>query len=112
METLEKYFGQFRKNIVGINSTYQSPYGMNDQRKLRPKSIKETFQKNQDGSASPFTPTMTDSELLYIMDAIEQIVNHAKEWGKDYTYSPRTNEFYHTHLPDQREKILNDWFKL
>ncbi len=55
---------------------------------------------------------MTDSELLYIMDAIEQIVNHAKEWGKDYTYSPRTNEFYHTHLPDQREKILNDWFKL
>jgi selenocysteine lyase/cysteine desulfurase len=57
-------------------------------------------------------PTMTDSELLYIMDAIEQIVNHVEEWGKDYTYSPRTNEFYHNTFPDQREKILEDWFKL
>jgi selenocysteine lyase/cysteine desulfurase len=57
-------------------------------------------------------PTMTDSELFYIMDAIEQIVNHAKEWEKDYTYSPRTNEFYHNHFPDQRENILNHWFKL
>ncbi len=24
---LEDYFSQFRKNIVGINQTYQSPYG-------------------------------------------------------------------------------------
>jgi len=57
-------------------------------------------------------PTLTDSELFYIMDAIEQIVNHAKEWEKDYTYSPGTNEFYHNHFTDQREKILDDWFQL
>lgn len=57
-------------------------------------------------------PTMTDSELFYIMDAIQQIVTHVEKWGKDYTYSPRTNEFYHNTYPDQREKILKDWFKL
>ncbi|MEN8222726.1 MAG: aminotransferase class V-fold PLP-dependent enzyme [Acidobacteriota bacterium] len=27
MSTLEKYFDKFRKNIVGINSTFNSPYG-------------------------------------------------------------------------------------
>jgi selenocysteine lyase/cysteine desulfurase len=28
METLEKYFDKFRKNIVGINATFESPYGI------------------------------------------------------------------------------------
>lgn len=27
MSTMEKYFDKFRKNIVGINSTFESPYG-------------------------------------------------------------------------------------
>jgi len=27
MESLESYFGKFRQNIVGIDSTYKSPYG-------------------------------------------------------------------------------------
>ncbi len=27
MENLEQYFGQFRKNIVGVNQTFKSPYG-------------------------------------------------------------------------------------
>jgi len=28
METLEKYFEKFRKNIIGIDSTFESPYGL------------------------------------------------------------------------------------
>ena len=27
MESLEKYFEQFRKNIIGIDKTFESPYG-------------------------------------------------------------------------------------
>ena len=27
MSTMEKYFSRFRKNIVGIDSTFNSPYG-------------------------------------------------------------------------------------
>ncbi len=27
METLEKYFEKFRKNVIGINATFESPYG-------------------------------------------------------------------------------------
>lgn len=57
-------------------------------------------------------PTTTDAELIFIMDAIEQIVHNAKEWKKDYTYSPNTNEFYHNNFPDKRETILENWFKL
>ncbi len=28
METLEKYFGKFRKNIIGIDAAFKSPYGI------------------------------------------------------------------------------------
>ncbi len=28
METLEKYFEQFRENIIGIDDQYESPYGI------------------------------------------------------------------------------------
>lgn len=57
-------------------------------------------------------PTMTDGELVYIMDAIEQIVHHAQEWANDYIYSPTRNEFSHKTFPDRREQILEEWFKL
>lgn len=57
-------------------------------------------------------PTTSDAELSSIMDGIEQIVHNAKEWEKDYTYSRNSNEFYHTNFPDNREQILEAWFKL
>ncbi len=57
-------------------------------------------------------PTITDAELSYIIDAIEQIVHNVEKWKTDYTYSPNTNEFYHNKFPDKREKILENWFKL
>jgi selenocysteine lyase/cysteine desulfurase len=57
-------------------------------------------------------PTMTDRELFYMMDAIEQIVHNAEAWGQDYHYLPATNEFYHKTFADKREQILKEWFKL
>jgi len=54
-------------------------------------------------------PTMTDKELLYICDAINQIVVNIKEWKKDYTYDRHTNEFYHYSFKEKTTTI-SDWF--
>ena len=40
-------------------------------------------------------PTMTNEELIYICEAIEQTVEYAEEWKKDYSYDRHTNEFNH-----------------
>tara|TARA_R110002073_G_scaffold7353_2_gene41829 strand:- start:321 stop:1097 length:777 start_codon:yes stop_codon:yes gene_type:complete len=40
-------------------------------------------------------PTMTNKELRYILEAIQQLIKHRVAWSKDYTYSEITNEFYH-----------------
>jgi len=56
-------------------------------------------------------PTMTDDELIFIIDAIRQVVEKADEWGKDYSYNSLTNEFYHLEFPDNNVKYSN-WFKL
>ncbi len=41
-------------------------------------------------------PTMTDDELLFIIDAIRQTVENVELWGKDYSYDRHTNEFINT----------------
>lgn len=56
-------------------------------------------------------PTMTDEEILFTMDAIELIINNIEEWEKDYTYSNKTNEFYHN-TTESNLNIPDDWFTL
>ena len=53
-------------------------------------------------------PTMTNSELEYILDGIEQTAMHAEDWKKDYLYDNHTNEFTHKAF---RQKKTN-WFSL
>jgi len=54
-------------------------------------------------------PTMTDNEMVYIADALKQIGAHYKEWGRDYLYNKRTNEFSH---PADRiaDSKVEGWF--
>lgn len=40
-------------------------------------------------------PTMTNSELLFIINAIKQIVKNVEDWEKDYDYDRNRNEFFH-----------------
>jgi selenocysteine lyase/cysteine desulfurase len=56
-------------------------------------------------------PTMTNNELLFILDAVKQTVENAAEWKKDYIYDLTTNEFHHIGLIDNRNKYSN-WFNL
>ena len=47
-------------------------------------------------------PTMTDQELDYILDAIEEISRDIKRLEKDYEYSGDFNEFYHRSFPAKK----------
>jgi selenocysteine lyase/cysteine desulfurase len=57
-------------------------------------------------------PTMTNEELLYILDAIRLTVENAEEWKKDYCYDRHTNEFQHNTHPEKQSAGINKWFKL
>ena len=57
-------------------------------------------------------PTMTDDELVYILDAIKQVRNNHKKWCDDYIYNRHTNEFRHKNEPEDKSVFVEDWFKL
>jgi len=57
-------------------------------------------------------PTMTNDELLFILDAIKETVEKAGIWKKDYCYDSHTNEFLHCKFTEKNSKGFSDWFKL
>ena len=57
-------------------------------------------------------PTMTNNELHFIIDAIEQIVKNITEWEKDYIYKQRVNEFYHKDMLNNKEAKIGSWFDI
>ncbi len=57
-------------------------------------------------------PTMTDNELMFITDAIRQVVNNSGEWGKDYCYDRHTNEYNHIRFHDPKCEAIHKWFNL
>lgn len=57
-------------------------------------------------------PTIQDSELGEICDAIEAVALHHEEWADDYVYDEGSNEFY---LKNSSQKITGmraSWFEL
>lgn len=57
-------------------------------------------------------PTMTEDELMYIIDSIKQISENASAWGKDYNYDKKTNEFCHKDHWEQKGEDFRPWFNL
>lgn len=57
-------------------------------------------------------PTMTDKELDYIIDALMQIRKNHIEWGKDYVYNRKANEFRHKTEPVDKTEWVKPWFEL
>ena len=55
-------------------------------------------------------PIMTNEEICSILDALEALAQHYKEWGKDYVYNPHTNEFHHQNALGFEESIVSQWF--
>ncbi|MTH14800.1 aminotransferase class V-fold PLP-dependent enzyme [Flavobacterium sp. LC2016-01] len=57
-------------------------------------------------------PIMTNEELFFICDAIEQVALNYKKWQKDYFYNPASNEFENPQITDTITREVNNWFKL
>lgn len=55
-------------------------------------------------------PTMTDEEIVYIMDAIEATAAHFREWQQDYTYDAHTNEYQHVNSANREPEMVREWF--
>ena len=57
-------------------------------------------------------PTMTNDELLFILDAIRQTVKNAERWKKDYHYNKHTNEFHHHEVSEEQGTDFSRWLSL
>ena len=55
-------------------------------------------------------PTMTNAEIYFIMDAIELTVCHFREWMKDYTYDPASNEYFFKGVETKEQGNIENWF--
>lgn len=57
-------------------------------------------------------PVMTDEEIYYLTDAIEQVAVHYHEWKKEYVYESGSNEYHHHSYRDAIKNKVDDWFNL
>lgn len=55
-------------------------------------------------------PTMTNEEIINIIDAIKTLVENYKEWEKDYKYNNKTNEFDYLGDFDKYNFLVDSWF--
>ena len=55
-------------------------------------------------------PTMTNAEIDFICDAIAQVAQNHKEWGKDYKHNLTKNEFEHINGNQNEQNLVEDWF--
>ena len=53
-------------------------------------------------------PTMTNNEVVFIMESIKAVVDNVRDWEKDYTYNSITNEFVFN--GDYPQVNINEWF--
>ncbi len=57
-------------------------------------------------------PIMTNEEITFMLDAIEQVAIHYTEWKNDYMYEPDTNEYHHQSFKDEINARVDEWFNL
>lgn len=57
-------------------------------------------------------PTMTNEELYFILNAINQVQLNHQSWRNDYMYNNKTNEFRHKAEPDDKTVVVKPWFDL
>jgi selenocysteine lyase/cysteine desulfurase len=57
-------------------------------------------------------PTMTNDELAFIIEAIKAVQKNHHQWGKNYVYNCKNNEFRHFREPEDKSVFVKEWFKL
>jgi len=57
-------------------------------------------------------PTLTNNELLFVVQAIGEIVKNYKEWQQDYRYLKNKNEYVHKNDQGTVKSEIEAWFDL
>ncbi|WP_372793426.1 aminotransferase class V-fold PLP-dependent enzyme [Lutibacter sp.] len=57
-------------------------------------------------------PTMSNAEIEFICNAIEEVANNFVTLQNNYEYNPIKNEFIHISKPTIEKTITKDWFDL
>jgi selenocysteine lyase/cysteine desulfurase len=57
-------------------------------------------------------PTMTNAEIVFIMDAIELTTSNYHEWMKDYSYDPGSNEYSFEGFQAKENARVKGWFNV
>ena len=57
-------------------------------------------------------PTMTNTEIDFLMDAVELTVTHFQAWMKDYIYDPATNEYSFKGMEAKEQGRVKNWFNV
>jgi selenocysteine lyase/cysteine desulfurase len=55
-------------------------------------------------------PTMTNAEIDFMMDAIEQTAFHFEEWGNEYNYDAESNEYVFKGVMATEQGRVEGWF--
>lgn len=55
-------------------------------------------------------PTMTNAEIDFIMNAIEQTALYFKEWMKNYIYHAESNEYIFKNIKVKEQDKIENWF--
>ncbi len=55
-------------------------------------------------------PIMTNNEIEFICNAINQVALNFEEWDNDYTYNAEKNEYVHNSKPNTEKVITKAWF--
>jgi len=55
-------------------------------------------------------PTMTNTEINFVMDAIEQVAVNIKEWGKSYRYDAESGEYAFSGFGADEQEKVKQWF--
>jgi selenocysteine lyase/cysteine desulfurase len=57
-------------------------------------------------------PTTTSAEIQMVCDSIKALAQNYKEWGVDYEYNFKTNEFVHKQALHGEKAMVKNWFKV
>lgn len=56
-------------------------------------------------------PTMTDTDIGQIMDAVELTARHCAAWAADYSYDPLSGEYIFDGIQHEMKPAVSDWFR-
>lgn len=57
-------------------------------------------------------PTITNAEVNFIMDAVEETTIRFNEWAPEYSYDDETNNYFFNGFTDKEQIIIEEWFNV